>query len=348
MLILKMLEASKLLSCGASGFHIAGLKICSALINRSKPAVGATFALDVAAVIDNEELVIKPGAPVIMENGLYAGTTLPDNGRPMLLLDPSGIASALGVGDHCNSDANDDQLAADSVPKFQESAISFTSTDGRRQALRLSAIDRLEEIAAENIKSIGGKLCASIAGELTDIIGLDTEPQLAKTQMLRLTDGETCKYLAVNNVLDIFSLPDEVKPSAYPDLHEGIIKLDGDYIELLNIFRFFEHDDLDGIGGFNKALCFVETAGEGQWERQILQPLLAASGYRVSFKDRDRSAAQIIISREGNDIDVPLADARLLRLRDQSDDLGGNGPSIYRYDRVGLISAIEAKLSGAA
>jgi two-component system, chemotaxis family, sensor kinase CheA len=309
------------------------------------PAVGANFALDVAAVIDNEELVIKPGAPIIMENGLYAGTTLPDNGRPMLLLDPSGIACALGVGDHSDVDINNDQSATDSAPESKESAICFTSMDGRKQALRLSAIDRLEEVATENIKFIGGKLRANIAGEMTDIIGLDDAPPLNKIQMLRLTDGETCKYLAVNNVLDIFFLPEEIKPSAFPDMYEGIIKLDGDYIELLNVYRFFEQGDLDGNAGSIKALCFVETAGVGHWERQILQPLLAASGYQVSFNETDRAAAQIIISRDGKDAHT---DSRLLRLRDQSHSLKGNGPSIYRYDRIGLISAIEAKLSGAA
>ncbi len=312
------------------------------------PAVGANFALDVAAVIDNEELVIKPGAPLIMENGLYAGTTLPDNGRPMLLLDPSGIAAALGVGDQSNADADDDQAIANSVPTSAELAICFTSMDGRKQALRLSAIDRLDELAAGNIKFIGGKFRVNFAGELTDIIGLDAAPRLDKIQMLRLSDGETCKYLAVDTVLDIFSLPGEIKPSADPDMYEGIIKLDGEYIELLNIYRFFEHGDMDGNVGSNKALCFVETTGEGHWERQILQPLLAASGYQVSFKEIDRLAAQIIISRDGKDARVQTDDARLLRLRDQSNDLHGNGPSIYKYDRIGLISAIEAKLSGVA
>ena len=51
------------------------------------------YALAVEAVIDHEELVVRPGAPVIMADGLYAGTTLPDNGRPMLLLDPLGLAN---------------------------------------------------------------------------------------------------------------------------------------------------------------------------------------------------------------------------------------------------------------
>src|SRR3546814_811556 len=50
-----------------------------------RPGQGQSYALSVAAIHDHEELVIKPAAPLIMATGLYAGTTLPDNGRPVLL-----------------------------------------------------------------------------------------------------------------------------------------------------------------------------------------------------------------------------------------------------------------------
>ena len=57
-----------------------------------KPAGGDVYALAVDAVHDHEELVVKPAAPAVMAAGLYAGTTLADDGRPILLLDPSGMA----------------------------------------------------------------------------------------------------------------------------------------------------------------------------------------------------------------------------------------------------------------
>ena len=60
-----------------------------------KPAGGELYALAVDAVHDHEELVIKPAAPVVMATGLYAGTTIADDGSPVLLLDPSGIGVTL-------------------------------------------------------------------------------------------------------------------------------------------------------------------------------------------------------------------------------------------------------------
>src|SRR3546814_762686 len=62
-----------------------------------KPAGGDVYALAVDLVHDHEELVVKPAAPVVMATGLYAGTTLADDGSPILLLDPSGIAASAGV-----------------------------------------------------------------------------------------------------------------------------------------------------------------------------------------------------------------------------------------------------------
>ena len=50
------------------------------------------FALAVDRVYDHEDVVVKPIAPAIMDTGLYAGTTLLDDGRPMMLLDLPSIA----------------------------------------------------------------------------------------------------------------------------------------------------------------------------------------------------------------------------------------------------------------
>src|SRR5438045_767663 len=62
-----------------------------------RPAGGDVYALSVDRIHDHEELVVKPAAPAVMAAGLYAGTTLADDGRPILLLDPSGIAKCAGI-----------------------------------------------------------------------------------------------------------------------------------------------------------------------------------------------------------------------------------------------------------
>jgi two-component system chemotaxis sensor kinase CheA len=312
------------------------------------PAVGSQFALEVAAVLDNEELVIKPGAPLVMASGLYSGTSLPDSGRPMLLLDASGLAAEIGTEETSATLYQNDATDALALGKNDglDSAIMFTAMDGMRRAIRLSAVDRLEDVPAAKIKFVGGKMRVVVDSALTEIFDLADVPNTDSVQMLRLTDGEICKYLAVNQVLDIFSLPAEIVHSANPAKHEGIIKVDGEPVELLNIFQFFEMTEIGEINRSERPLCFVECGPQDQWERRILEPLLTASGYVVSFNEVDRISAQIIIGRDDDGSAAVADDARLLRLRQQSFTSNEHLPSIYRYDRVGLISAIETKLSG--
>src|SRR4029434_432582 len=62
-----------------------------------RPAGGDVYALAVDRIHDHEELVVKPAAPAVMATGLYAGTTLADDGSPILLLDPAGLAEVGGL-----------------------------------------------------------------------------------------------------------------------------------------------------------------------------------------------------------------------------------------------------------
>jgi two-component system, chemotaxis family, sensor kinase CheA len=311
-----------------------------------RPAMGTMFVLDVANVIDNEELVVKPGAPIVMATGLFAGTTLPDNGRPMLLLDASGLGQTLGI------EQKEEQLVAtvradEAQQAKRPSALLFVSKDGVKRAVRLSVIDRMEDVDSGQIKFVGGRMRASIGDKLFDVCDLDEAPAQGMIKLLRLTDGSEAKYLAVEDVIDIFTLDGEIAPSACPEIYEGVVSAFGESVELVNIFRYFETDGITTEPG-NRPLCYVQCDDDSVWEQRILAPLLAASGYRVSFDAVDREAAVVVLNRTESDHGFSPDDARILTLRDTSHSTADTRSSIYRYDRIGLISAIEAKLSGVA
>ena len=309
-----------------------------------RPAVGATFVLEVAAVIDNEELVVKPGAPLVMANGLFAGTSLPDNGRPMLLLDASGMAAAMGLSAVPQDESGQSATEPDLVSKGP-SALIFVATDGRKQAIRLSAIDRMEDMNAEQIQFVGGRMRVSVDGKLYDLWEYDDRPDDAVVNVLKLTDGDSSCYLAVGEVLDIFSIAGDIVPSAKPELHEGVITVFGEAVELRNMFAFFETSDRRRRKRAVAPLCFINCADDSQWEHTILAPLLTASGYAVSFDRNDEAHAAIVLHRDLAIVNAAPNDPRMLHLRDSRHAVVDNVASIYRYDRVGLISAIEEKLA---
>lgn len=325
---------------------------CSQSLARSlvivRPAVGATFALDVEAVVDNEELVVKPGAPLVMATGLYAGTSLPDNGRPMLLLDASGLAAAIGVESdlfeltNMRHDAPDQQET-----RRADSGLLFEAMDGTTRAIRLAAVDRMEDMDRGLFHQLGGRLCVSVDDNLYDVKGLDTLPQTDSVKLLRLSDGSATVFLAVADVIDIFALDGEIAPSRLPELYEGIVHVDGKPVEILNSYSFFEanpnevrsHDS-------QRPLCFIDAARNDGWEQNVLGPLLTATGYEISFDEADRERAAVVLVRGASTGDLPQ-DVRLVALRDTVQTGADERGSIYRYDRMALLTAIESKVAGA-
>lgn len=310
-----------------------------------RPAIGRIYVLDVESVIDNEELVVKPGAPIIMASGLYAGTTLPDNGRPMLLLDASGLGEAIGVEQEPDNVASNADETLVKVAK-RPSALLYIATDGVKRAIRLNVVDRIEDVEVADITYVGGKMRARVDGKLYDICELAILPDDGQIKLLRLSDGQTTKFLAVEDVLDIFTLDGEIYPSAQPEIFEGVVMTQDQSVELINIFQYFELQSDVGFSPKNKPLCFIGCDGDAEWERRILAPLLTASGYVVSFDDADRNDAAIVLCREDGSEDGD--DSRILHLRENLVPTTVATSSIYRYDRTGLLSAIQSKLAGAA
>src|SRR5512132_3512537 len=123
-----------------------------------RPAGGDVYALAVDRIHDHEELVVKPAAPAVMATGLYAGTTLADDGSPILLMDPVGIAQVGGVKLEAQERTARiaDGPTADVVKATP--VLLFRGLDGGRRALRLAVVDRIEEVPASSIKQSAGQL----------------------------------------------------------------------------------------------------------------------------------------------------------------------------------------------
>ncbi|MES2902741.1 MAG: chemotaxis protein CheW, partial [Pseudomonadota bacterium] len=109
-----------------------------------RPAGGDLYALAVDKIHDHEELVVKPAAPAVMATGLYAGTTLADDGSPILLFDPAGLAEVGGVKLEVQErSARIAETAATGAVR-DDNVLLFRGLDGNRRAIRLALVDRIE------------------------------------------------------------------------------------------------------------------------------------------------------------------------------------------------------------
>src|SRR3954468_3277364 len=155
-----------------------------------RPAGGDVYALAVDRIHDHEELVVKPAAPAVMATGLYAGTTLADDGSPILLFDAGGLAHVGGV-------KLEVQERTARIAEGPASAISkatpvllFRGLDGGRRALRLAVVDRIEEVPASAVRESAGQLRVQLGEAILPLAGASVSDVAdGKVRLFRLNDG---------------------------------------------------------------------------------------------------------------------------------------------------------------
>ena len=297
-----------------------------------KPAGGEVYALLVDAVHDHEELVVKPAAPAVMAAGLYAGTTLADDGRPILLLDPSGMAKCAGV--EFGQAEIERQLGAKTEPEEavvrESTLLLFRTLDGTRRAVPVGLVERIEDIPVSAIGFSAGKLRIALDGRMLPLCGCTAAPATEKLRVLRLTDGDCEIAYGFAEVIDIRSLVLDMQSAPAPGEVAGAFLVDGAPVELLDPHWLFA---LHADAATDQAAQPVCALPQGDpWVDNMLRPLIESLGYRIA---QAGDPVDVLIALE--DQDVP-EDVNVVRLRSALD----GKDSVYRYDRAALIGALAA------
>lgn len=302
---------------------------------------GIPYALGVEAVESNEELVIRPASPLIAMAGIYAGMTLPDNGQPMLLLDAAGIAQAarLPLREIAATPAGRSASVAEEKA-HSISALHFIELDGARRLLPLGVIDRVEDIPTASIGQAGGRRLVTIDDELVPV--LNWKSVKAETvKALRLRAGEQLLCYLIDEVVDIIDVPMPEKGAKAAAGDMDIVLSGGQPFELIDPFMLFARSSQDeGAPQRAGKRCVIAADGDG-WMSDILAPLLRQAGHEVRFDLAAEWEADIVLLPEGQDAPTPTANLPVLRIRgyERADPAGS--PSVYRYDRAGILGAIE-------
>ncbi|MBU3078394.1 chemotaxis protein CheA [Sphingomonas quercus] len=302
-----------------------------------RPSGGQPFALGVDMVHDHEELVIKPAAPAVMATGLYAGTTLPDSGRPMLLLDPGGIAAVGGVALDIGAVA---APVAEGPVEETIRTLLFRDLDGADRAVRLGMVERIEDVPGDAVRLSGGRVRLAHKGRIIPVLGRDVPTDGRKLRVLMMSDGAAELAYAIAEVTDIVHLGRDIVPTALPGPVAGVVLVDGRQVELLDPHWLFA-TVLDARAPAERPLCLL-LDGADRWTREVLRPLVESAGYRVALEgEADPAEARVIIA--GSERAAPDGlPAPVVRLREHPERHGADDRTIYRYDREGLMAALRA------
>ncbi|HEY1143021.1 MAG TPA: chemotaxis protein CheA [Sphingomicrobium sp.] len=301
-----------------------------------RPAGGDVYALAVDRIHDHEELVVKPAAPAVMATGLYAGTTLADDGSPILLFDPAGLAQVGGV--KLEAQERTARIADTAIVAAEEDVpvLLFRALDGSRRAMRLAVVDRIEEVPAEAIRPGAGQLRVQLGEAILPLAGVNGELPADKVRLFRLSDG-TCEIgYAFREVIDLSAIAHDIIPAETPAEISAVTLVAGEPAEVVDPHWLFSTFLTATERMPLQPLCRLPA--DDPWMQNMLRPIVEAAGYRV-VSETDEYGVDLAILSEGSAEDA--AAVRTIRLRSDPEPSSKKDESIYRYDRVALLSALK-------
>jgi two-component system chemotaxis sensor kinase CheA len=306
------------------------------------------FALAIDGIHSHGDLVVKPLAPAVMKCGLYAGSALLDDGQPVLLLDIPNIAAQNGLvfETHTRRLRRGETRATETATGSSVHAMVFTNFEGRRCAVRLALVQRIETLPGSAIDLSGPSPRAVINGTILPLVGLPQEPFTKdRLRLLRLSDGASELLYAVGAVNDAVELTGELTSVPDDPLAEAITLVDGCPVTLIDAHELFAQHGA-ALRNLVRALCRIP---DDDWARTILAPLVEASGYTI-IGASEEAAGDVLSIIHDEIFEAASALGRapegtVIRLRDHPDAPHGS-PTIYRYDREGLAAVLKAAKRG--
>ncbi|MGB3753820.1 MAG: chemotaxis protein CheA [Parerythrobacter sp.] len=296
---------------------------------------GGIFALAVDAIFDQEDLVIKPLAPAVAQSGVYAGSTLLDDGQPVLMLDVPAIAQAHGLSETAWRPVDiADAAPEDSMPPRE--LMTFTGFDGHRYAVGMELVMRVDEVAPGAVHRLGDRASVVIDDRLCGLYGLagvaETPDNL---RILRLSDGEIEIAYAVELLGDAIASSADMRAAPDESAIEGTVLHDGQPIRILDGLALFAQQDAVApvrAAPISRPACRLP---EGvAWADRLLEPLVRAAGYRIVS---NATEADVVFTTDAAGTQA----TNTIRLYTDADEAARRGDGLYRYDRDGLLAALK-------
>ena len=174
------------------------------------------FGLVVDEISDTEEIVVKPLGKQLKGLSCYAGATIMGDGTVALILDVLGIAQKASVVTELH-----EQTVADAAPETRsrtshESWLLFRSSAGKRLAVPLSAVARLEEFSLASVEHSGTSEVVQYRGEIMPLLRIsrllqESAPGGDSLQVVVFSSHGRSLGLVVDHIEDITDEAVEVR-----------------------------------------------------------------------------------------------------------------------------------------
>ena len=280
-----------------------------------------TYGIIVDHVFDTEEIVVKPMSSMLREIGMFSGNTILGDGSVIMIVDPNGIAEA--VGGAVTSDMVQEEEAQLGVDGRMDSALSllvFRAGSQQPKAVPLSLITRLEEIDAGEIEPCNGRELVQYRGRLMPLVHVDgDEPRKSEglQPVLVFTNDDQVMGLLVDEIIDIIEEPLNIELTTERPGAIGSAVVGERATEIIDIGHYLPKAFDDYVQPATNVQASAEKrillVDDSTFFRDMLSPVLIAHGFAVTAVG---SAAEALKMRDGgarfeaiiSDIDMPDMD----------------------------------------
>ncbi|MCK1490078.1 chemotaxis protein CheA, partial [Bradyrhizobium sp. 180] len=200
-----------------------------------------TFGIVVDGVFHTEEIVVKPMSTKLRHIDMFSGNTILGDGAVIMIIDPNGIAKALGAA---GSSAHDmaDENGAHHIGAGEQttSLLVFRAGSSQPKAVPLGLVTRLEELPADKIEFSNGRYMVQYREQLMPLVAMEgvTVASQGAQPILVFADDGRAMGLVVDEIIDIVEerLNIEVGGSSSGILGSAVIK--GQATEVIDVGHF--------------------------------------------------------------------------------------------------------------
>ncbi|MCU0985868.1 MAG: chemotaxis protein CheW, partial [Acetobacteraceae bacterium] len=311
--LLPLVDLRQLLGLPAEGTEASG-----AFIIVCKVGV-QIFGLIVDRVFDTEEIVVKPVAPILRHITLFSGNTILGDGSVIMILDPNGIARAVGIAGGTGGEREAMASAASEavVDTDKTALLLFRAGDGSPKAVPLGLVARLEEYPLDALENANGTLVMQYRGRLMPLVPIDGHgmggAERTRQPVLVFNDAERSMGLLVDEILDVVEDRLKVELGTHRPGFLGTATIAGRATEVIDITYWlrlaypdwFMRKESETASAQKRVLVVDDSA----FFRQLLPPVLTTADYAVTVVES--AAAALRLREAGEMFDAIVSDIEM-------------------------------------
>ncbi|MGJ4927563.1 hybrid sensor histidine kinase/response regulator [Bradyrhizobium sp. HKCCYLS2038] len=275
-----------------------------------------TFGIVVDCVFHTEEIVVKPMSTKLRHIDMFSGNTILGDGAVIMIIDPNGIAKALGAAGSASQAVADEHASHHIVGGEQlTSLLVFRAGTAQPKAVPLALVTRLEEIAADKIEISNDRYMVQYRDQLMPLVQMQgVSVQTTGSQPILVFADETrAMGLVVDEIIDIVEERLHIQVSGAKDGILGSAVIKGQATEVIDVGHFLPMAFADWF--IRKEMATeaqtqsVLLVDDSPFFRNMLAPVLKSAGYKV------RTAASALEGlatlRSGHTFDIVVTDIEM-------------------------------------